>query len=261
MNDHRDHSELEARLRPWLQAVAPLPSNDLANRVLQRAAAIPQRGAWTVRFALPALAATAVAAVAVVVGLQLGQIGPIQIGPGSGSSATATPFATESTSPQPTPTPTASVPDTYRCENGVEGYAVQVPQDWLANPEVIASEGGDDIPACRYFAPEEFEVRPNSGLPRTVAIGFQLVDAIGPAGGTELSSTEATVDGHDALVREVEATDGAPFLPAGTLVYEVYVSLDDGGYLYVSTDSSRDGDYEDHKGVMDQMMATLEIIP
>jgi hypothetical protein len=143
----------------------------------------------------------------------------------------------------------------------VEGYAVEVPQDWFANPEVLAPEDGDDIPACRYFAPAEFDVRPNSGLPPTVAIGFQLVGAIAPVGGTELGSSETTVDGQDALVREVEVTEGGPFLPAGTLMYEYYVSLDDGGYLYVSTDSSRNGDYEDHKAVMDQMVETLEILP
>jgi hypothetical protein len=260
MNDNRDHNELEARLRPWLQAVAPLPSNDLANRVLQRTAAIPQRGTWTLRFALPALAAAAVAAVAVGVGLQLGQLGPIQIGPGSGSSPTATPVPTESASALPTPTRSASVADFYRCENSVEGYAVQVPQDWFANPEIIAPEGGDDVPACRFFAPAEFEVRPNSGVPPSVAISFQLVDALAPGDGTELSRTETMFDGHDALLREAEVTQ-EPFLPAGTLVYEVWVSLDDGRYLFISTDSARDGDYEDHKRVMDQMMATLEILP
>jgi hypothetical protein len=263
MNDHRDHNELETRLRPWLQAVTPPASTDLANRVLRRTAAIPQRGTWTMRFGMPALAAAAVAAVAVVVGLQLGQLRPGETGLfGSNPSATATPSSTASTPAQPTPSPSASFLGFYRCENSVEGYAVNVPQDWFANPEVTAPEGGDDIPACRYFAPAEFEVRPNSGVPQSVAISFQLVEAIGPASGTELSRSETTVDGHEALVRESEVTDGGgPFLPDGTLVHEVYVSLDDGGYLHVITYSSRDGDYEDHKGVMDQMMATLEILP
>jgi hypothetical protein len=261
MNEHPDYNDLERRLRPWLQAVAPHASNDLTNRVLQQTAGLPQRGTWTVRFALPALAAAAVAAVAVVVGLQLGQMGPGQIGPfGSGSSATATPSPTESTTSTLTPSPSAAVPDFYRCENSVEGYAVDVPQDWFANPEVTAPEGGDDIPECRYFAPAEFEVRPNSGLPPTVAIGFQLVDAIAPLGGTELSSRETTVGGHAALVREVQVTEGR-FLPAGTLVYEYYISLDDSRYLWISTDSTRNGDYEDHTAVLDQMMATLEIHP
>lgn len=262
MNDHRDHTELETRLRPWLQAVAPPASNDLTNRVLQRTAAIPQRRTWTMRFGLPALAVAAVATVAVVLGLQLGQFRPGETGPfGSDPSATATPSSIESTSAQPTPSPSAPVLGFYRCENGVEGYAVDVPQDWFANPKVTAPDGGNDIPACRYFAPAEFEVRPNSGFPPTVAIGFQVVEAIGPSEGTELRSSETTVDGHDALLREVEITEGGPFLPAGTRVYEVYVSLADGGYLRFSTDSSRDGDYEDHRAVMDQMMATLEILP
>ena len=44
-------------------------------------------------------------------------------------------------------------------------------------------------------------------------------------------------------------------------MYEYYISLEDGRYLWISTDSSRDGDYADHKAVMDQMVATLEILP
>jgi hypothetical protein len=261
MNDHHDPSDLERRLRPWLQAVAPPASNEFTNRVLQQSAAMPQRERWTMRFALPGLAAGAFAAIAVAVGLQLGQIGPIQIGPfGSNSSATASPSPTE-TPPPPTPPATASAPGVYRCENSVERYAVDVPMDWFANPEVIAPEGGDDIPACRYFAPTAFEVVPNAGLPPTVAIGFQLVDAVGPPDGTELSSSETAVDGHDALIREVEVTEGGPFLQAGTQVYEAYISLEDRRYLRVSTDSSRNGEYADHKAVMSQMLATLEILP
>lgn len=261
MTTQSDDRNLETRLTSWLLTAAPPASRDLTDRVLQLTAAMPQRGTWTMRFALPALAAAAVVAVAVVVGLQLGQINPGGIGPsGSGPSTTATPSPTESTTVQPTPSPSSSAAAFYPCPNSVEGYVVDVPQDWFANPEVAAPEGGDDIPACRYFAPAEFEVRPNAGLPPTVAIGFQPVDSIAPAGGTELSRRETTVAGRDALVREVETADGG-FMPAGTLVYEYYISLDDGTYLWVSTDSTRDGDYAEHRAVMDQMMATLEIAP
>lgn len=260
MTTQSDDRNLEARLTSWLHSAAPPASGDLTDRVLQQTAAMPQRGTWTMRFALPALAAAAAVAVAVAVGLQLGQITPGGIGPSGSGSVTATPSATESTSVQPTPSPSSSAAAFYPCENSVEGYVVDVPQDWFANPEVTAPEGGDDVPACRYFAPAEFEVRPNAGLPPTVAIGFQPVDSIAPAGGTELSRRDTTVAGRDALVREVE-TAGGGFMPAGTLVYEYYISLDDGTYLWVSTDSSRDGDYAEHRAVMDQMMTTLEITP
>jgi hypothetical protein len=261
MTTPSDDRNLEARLPTWLHSAAPPAPDDLIGRVLHLTAAMPQRGTWSMRFALPGLAAAVVVAGAVVVGLQLGNIRPGGSGPfGSSSSATLTPTASQSTSVEPTASSSSPI-TTFQCENSVEGYAVQVPQDWFANPAITAPSGGDDVPACRYFAPAEFEVTPNAGLPPTVAIGFQLVESIGAADGTELSSTETTIDGHDALYREVAVTGAGPFLPAGTLEYEYYISLDDGTYLRISTDSSRDGDYKDHKAVMDQMMTTLDILP
>jgi hypothetical protein len=261
MTNHSADRNLEARLRTLLHAAAPPAAPNLTDRVLRVTATTPQRGASSLRFAMPALAAAAVVTVAVVVGLQVGRITPGPTGPvGSGHSATATPSPTSSGSALPTPDPTSSVSAFFRCENPADGYAVDVPRDWFANPGIVASDGLDDVPACRYFAPAEFEVQPNSGLPSTVAIGFQPATSIPPAGGTEITRRELTVAGKDAVVREVETGAGG-FMPPGTLVYEYYITLDDGSFLWVSTDSSRDGDYADHRQVLDQMMATLEITP
>ena len=178
MNDQGNLENLEARLGQWLKATAPPAAPDLTERALARTAATPQRGTWTLGFAMPALAAAAVVALAVVVGLQLGRFLPGQDPPfGSDTSPTATATASPTGSPAPTASPSSSVAATFRCENGVEGYAVASP-GLVREPCGHGAPGGDDIPACRYFAPAEFEVRPNSGLPPTVAIGFQLVDTV-----------------------------------------------------------------------------------
>ncbi|MGH2380109.1 MAG: hypothetical protein ACRDG7_02685 [Candidatus Limnocylindria bacterium] len=56
-------------------------------------------------------------------------------------------------------------------------------------------------------------------------------------------------------------TTEAFFLPAGTRVYEYLVPLDDGDLLLVGTDSARDGDYDEHRRVLDLIMRTLELHP
>ena len=127
-----------------------------------------------------------------------------------------------------------------------------------ANEEIPPSEGLDGIAACRFFASAPFEVQPNAGLPPSVAIGFQRVADEPPAGGTLIRTETMTVDGRQATVREFEAESGG-FLPPGTLIYEYLVPLDGGDVLVVSTDSSRDGDYEQHREVLDLMMRTLSL--
>ena len=100
--------------------------------------------------------------------------------------------------------------------------------------------------------------RCNAGLPPSVAIDFQRVADEPPSGGTEISSEQMSVDGRDATVREFETT-GDGFTPPGTRVYQYLISLDGGDVLVVSTDSQRDGDYAEHREVLDLMMETLSL--
>lgn len=78
--------------------------------------------------------------------------------------------------------------------------------------------------------------------------------------GTLLSSRTTTVDGCAATAREYETGEGA-FMPPGTLVYEYLIALDGGGFLLAGTDSTRDGDYAEHKRVLELMLQTLEFTP
>lgn len=261
MTDDRD---FERRLASWLQSTAPLPAPDLADRLLRTTAATPQRGGWLPRSGLVrVLGATAVVTVAVVVGLQFGSIlpGPTPPVGGEPSASEVAPSGTSSPSASPSATPSPSLevsPSGNRCQNDTDGYAVEYPSDWYANDEIPASEGFDRVPACRYFAPNEFEVQPNAGLPPTVAISFQRAAEETPVDGTLVSSEQTTVGGRQATVRESETREGGFGMPAGTLVYQYFIELDGGDVLIVATDSSRDGDYAEHRQILDLMMETLE---
>ena len=212
----------------------------------------PQRRSWISGFAVPALTVASVVVVAVVIGLQLGSltrepIGSAGIGP-SGSGM-ASPSASA-----PPPLPSGMTP----CANPTDGYTVGYLSDWHANPAIAAPAGLDPVAPCRFFAEEPFEVRPNAGVPGTVAITFQVVPDVRPPSGSLVGAElQTTVGGRSATMREIEVGDGA-FMPAGSLVYEYFVALDDGTFLLVSTDSARDGDYAEHKLVLDRMMETLQ---
>ncbi|HEX7196035.1 MAG TPA: hypothetical protein VF364_04275 [Candidatus Limnocylindria bacterium] len=262
MNDERLETELERRLAAWMAGAAPHPSPGFADRALRLTATTPQRASWTGMFTIAsALGAVAAVALAVVIGLQFGRITP---GPNIPTGAVPTVTPGPSLTPTPSeapPTPSASssaARDFYRCENATDGYALDVPSDWYANPHVEAGEGLDDVAACRFFGPTEFEIAPNAGLPDGVAISIQLSPEAPPAAGTVISSTDTTVAGRDATVREVETTSEGP-TPPGTHVYEYVVSLADGRFLHASTDSLDETEFAERRRILDAMMETLEI--
>lgn len=252
MTDPRDHShipEIERRLPGALRAAAPASDAGLADRVLRRTAETPQRRSPLNGVMVTALSFAAVAAVAALIGLQLGGLTrqtPPPAGGGPSGSVAASPSV-------------AVVPGMTVCANATDGYTVQYPNEWHANPAVPAPSGLDPVAPCRFFAEDPFEVQPNAGLPSSVAISIQLVPKVRPEGGVVRGEPiSTTVDAHPALAREVEIGAGV-FLPAGTLVYEWFIERTDGQFLLVSTDSSRDGDYAAHKAVIDDMMETLRV--
>lgn len=253
MTDAKTTRDLERRLPQALDAMAPPPPPGLADRVLRLTGGAPQHRSWIGAIAVPALSVAAVVVVAVVIGLQLGSLArdpSSSVGIGPSGSGVATPSA--SASPP-------AVTGMTACANPADGYAVSYPSEWYANPAVAAPTGLDPIAPCRFFAEEAFELRPNAGVPGTVAITFQVVPDVRPPNGSLVGDeVRTTVGGRDATVREIETGDGA-FMPAGTLVYEYFVALDGGGFLLVSTDSARDGDYAAHKLVIARMMETLQL--
>lgn len=241
---------LERDLVRWLHAAVPVPPPDLADRILRRTRATPQQRWWIGWFAvLPAAGALGALVLAVVVGLQLGGLlSRPEVPIGADGPASDAPFVVGplSDSGQPSPGPSDDgLASMRRCRNEVDGYTVRYPAEWYANPSILPGDGLDGVAACRFFAPTEFEVLPNAGLPPTVAISFQRIDQQPPPAGTVLRDEQVIIDGWTANVRELETTEGF-FLPAGSRIYEYLVPFDDGDLLLVGTDSARDGDYDEH---------------
>jgi hypothetical protein len=268
MTNQVESGDLERRLADALHAAAPVAPAGLADRLLDRTAATDQRRGWFApRNLASSLAMAAVVILAVVAGLQVGgllpSVGDPPIGteaPSASTSASAVPSTAPTTMPSPTSEPSAESP---KCENATLGYAVSTPPGWFGNEAVTPDDTAlDPIPACQYFGEQPFEVSPNTGLPPTVAISFsRQADAPPPSDGAiVLSTEEVTVAGRAATVRETEETVDGPFSRAGDRAYEYLVSLPNGDVLWVLTSTDADGDYEEHKPVLDLMMESLELI-
>jgi hypothetical protein len=271
MNDDRELHDLERRLSRALEAAAPRPDPRLAERLLSRTAGVSQRSRSTLFSFLPrALATVVVAAVAVAAGFALSGLprnigGPDATGgPTTVVSPSETPSAAapEASTPAPSPS-TGSLPDGQRCTNEALGFAVSYPAGWFTNDEV-QQEFGDPTPACKYFSSQPMEIRPNAGLPFTVAISFERWTEVPPAseGWEVVARTETTVAGLPAVMTEMEQTSdaGAPFSARGDRTYGYEIELPDGSVLSAGTGStSTTGDYDAHKAVLDQMVETVEL--
>ena len=265
MSDQPSVRDLERQLARSLQAAAPVPAADLADRLLARTAGTPQHKRWWggLRMA-PALAAAAVVAVAVVVGLQLGTLLDRDVGPPVGTAAPTAPARTGT--PEPTPSTPAPSPEVFpgggTCTNPELGYTVAYPADWFANEAVAPDdEVLDPVPACGYFGREPIEVLPNAGLPPTVVVSFSRLTDVPPpsTGATVISTEQVTVAGRPATVREDEEGVDSAFSTAGDRHYSYFVELADGDVLVVSTGSRGADDYEANKGIVDDMLRTLEL--
>jgi hypothetical protein len=136
------------------------------------------------------------------------------------------------------------------CTNAELGYAVAFPIGWYVNERVDGGEL-DDVAACRFFSPQDFEVRPQSEV-AGIAISISA-QSDGPRGGTP-----TTVGGKPAFVTETETQeDGVE--PAGTRHYDYWIEIGPDTWLLADTSDapSSVGDFEDNKMVLDEMMASL----
>lgn len=257
--------DLEEHIRRGLRHAAPVPGPEVADRILSATALVSQRQPWYRRRVAPILAMAAVAVLAAAVGLGLGRLLiPPDVGtPGASESSSQTPSAIPSDSASATPAPSATegpFPNGSRCENVELGYTVSFPADWHANEEVRPDdEALDPVPACQYFGEEPMEILPNAGIPPSAAISFSLEADPLPPGGTVLRSESVTVAGRPAEITEVEGDGDAPLFREGDRAYYYQIELASGDVLIVHTDSTRTGDYEAHRDVLDRMMQTLEL--
>jgi hypothetical protein len=268
----RNDLDFERALRRSLHDAALAADPRLADRLLSRTAAEPQRQrrSFFSTFA-PALAAAAVVAVAAIVGLSLGQLPRVgtDASPSPSPAVTAEPSATPSPSESERATPSASPTLTpsassegQRCTNEQLGFALLYPDDWHTNEEI--EQMFDDPPTspCTFFGPEPMDIAPNAGLPPTVAITFGRQEGPSPHPGSArlVMEDDLIVDGHQATVREWEWTEDDVFHSRGERFSSYEVELGDGTFLIASTNHSAEGEPEERKEVLDAMMQSLEFL-
>ena len=272
MTDQRPPDDLERRLTRSLHDAAPRPPAGMADRLLRTTASAPQRRGWAgFSFGAGLVAATAVVALAIVVGLQLGGLlsrEEPQIGATPSASELPTPVTTPSPSAgEPSPSPSPSPDDPFggtACSNETFDFSIGYPDDWWANEEVVPDDPAfDSVPACTYFAEQPVDIQPNAGVPGDVAI--VVSEAQEPIGGeeantVELERRETEVDGLAAVVREVEYTADDAFSTAGHRRYGIEIELPSGQTLLIGLQAQEpDGTYAQRKQVLDQMIETFDL--
>ncbi len=178
---------------------------------------------------------------------------------GGSSSPITSPTTASPTPDEVTPSPSASASQPsggQRCTNDRFGFTVAYPADWYTNAE-IDQEFAEPTPACTYFGEQPMEIAPNAGVPPTVVVTFGRWTEVPPSG----ENWEAEVAGMPAFVIEEEQMSdaGAPFSARGDRSYAYRVELPDGTVIVAGTSSTADGDYAEHRDVLDAMMATLEL--
>lgn len=146
--------------------------------------------------------------------------------------------------------PAAAVELGASCDNPDDGYRISLPDGWYYNERV---EGGalNDIAACRFFSPQDFEVQA-----ATDATGIAI--SIGrEATAPRAEGTETMVDGRSATIVETVAPDDA-FEPAGTRHYQYWIDMG-ADWLVADTSDAPNyiGDYDQNRATLDAMIDTL----
>ena len=170
--------------------------------------------------------------------------------------------------PAPTPTGSPETPTSEEapdaewatCTNPEDGYTIEYPADWATNEEPI-----DHVAPCSLFDPDPAQLRTEGmELPTDIAVSVFLEaapfeDVTGGAGSgvDELSRSQQTVDGRDAVRRELEAT-GEGLYPQGLRLTIWAIDLG-GTTLVAQTFDEGNPDYETAQQVLDDMVATITV--
>ena len=189
--------------------------------------------------------------------------------PDGSPSATAepepSPTATEDPTPseEPTASPTASPTDepdgTELADCAADRFTIPYPADWSTN------DPSGPLDACRVFHPTAIDLpeEPQDiGLQWAVvvyvdAVPFDVASGEDAVSGEVLDQRAATVDGRDAVVREVRS-DGVGLVPEGERQYGWLVDLGD-ETLFATTTTVGDTDYDRDRRVLDRMMDGLTL--
>jgi hypothetical protein len=149
--------------------------------------------------------------------------------------------------------PASAPPESWStCTNSRDRYTIAYPGSWHAKD-------------CRLFDPKPIEIVEGSDCcPTALMVSqeretFKRVSAwaTDPLFVRTLSRAEISVDGHQAIRVETEAT-GEGLYDEGTLSY-LYVIDRDGLALIVETVAAPDADFERQQRVVDQAVESLQL--
>lgn len=195
--------------------------------------------------------AAAVVALVVLTGLTLPTLGADNIVFDSGP-ASSPPDGAEADPP-----PTASIDPEYAatCKGQQDGvmWEVSYPESWWAS---------DYTQHCRFLHPEPIKISDHTD-PIETAISLRVTTlshqkAIEDARTEEvLSERETSVDGRRATAVEFRLTTSGD--RHGMRMYGYAIDLDDRTLLAVTSDREAEGDYEQRRALLDDMVASLEI--
>jgi hypothetical protein len=286
MNDKPGTDEVTSYVRDRMKQEPP---PDFVAGVMSEVRDTPQHGRrWTIWPVVAGLATVAAAVAVVGVGLTLLDRG----GVGSGETVIPSPSVVVTPTEQPGPSAVATEPPVASAPGGPHGpvwqpaeplaapascrnlsgmptaeyggnvaYAISYPGDWFTAESYLGE--------CLWFAPEPW---PDAGnlenvpVPDEVAILITVAAGDFAPTGTAYETQEYTVAGLPALRYSIEAAPGSEWSEAAV----VWVIGVDGRlpsdellappYLMLSTSSSNPNELAVHSRVLDQMVATLEVL-
>ena len=180
--------------------------------------------------------------------------------------------AIDSPSPSPTGPPTTATPSpdglalAQACTFTGDGLEVEVPypEGWHTN-STEPTDDGSAMPPCRVFHHEPFELpRVNELTGYDFFVRMEHVPFARVAGSDDpmheiLRDEETQVDGRDAVVRELRATEDGLSGPRGARHYLYAVDLGGGRTLVAVTYEVADLDYERNREVLDAVAQDLRI--
>ena len=165
--------------------------------------------------------------------------------------------AEQAAAPEPSPTiaaasPTPSpLPETSRCENPVQRYALRHPFAW-------STGGGPGVEPCRFF--DETPIAALEAGTEVVGLAIRATVREAPLEQARRDQPGQQEDRPAAGLPAVRATgtlDEDPLLPPGTRFVTWLVDLG-GRTLLLTADDSGEGDFDAAVAVLDEMAQTVE---
>lgn len=180
----------------------------------------------------------------------------------SAPTAEPTPASTAEQTAEPTTQPTVQSPgpaqDWATCESAEAGYRVDYPAGWETN-------SGDVLPPCSLFDPESAETEAGTEISTEIAVAITVqpvsleeIRSGSSLGQTTLQEREETVNGRAAVRSEQEST-GEGLYPPGIVSTQWLVSAN-GKTISASTYDSGELPYPEKQDILDEMIASLEVL-